>query len=551
MLPELPQTYYLDNVQTLFAHVGRVYADILDRETLAFLDDFERLEPDARKLCIRLLNRRHDRFRRSKLDYAEITDLDAALDALAAAGFVELDGDIDATELLALFTRAELLACAGDDADLRKLRRAELEAALLEDASDDYFQRLRAGERLIQLLRGDQYLRCQMLFFGNLNQSMTDFVLRDLGLYQFETYSIDADHRPYRDAVEIEQHWLAYLAESLFELIDREDPSALLELCAALPDDIEPRSPAYRRSERLRYEIARQLERLDELDSALDLYRRCAIPPSRERIARILDRRGEHRQAFDICEQIAADPFDEAELQFAAGFASRLARRHGFDTPPLIDELNQHHQPEIVDYELEPHASVELAVAEHLDARAVDERCYYLENHLFTGVLGLLIWDAVFAPLPGAFFNPFQYRPSDFYAHDFCDNRHDLLQATWDSLRDNEDILRLVKSRWQQKHGLMNPLVNWQYLDLEIIELALERIAHAHWRAIFERILADLRNNRAGFPDLLHFPADGGYCLVEVKGPGDSLQKNQLRWMQYFARHGIPHRLARVTWRES
>ncbi|HEY5740189.1 MAG TPA: VRR-NUC domain-containing protein [Gammaproteobacteria bacterium] len=551
MLPELPRTYYLDNVQTLFAHVGRVYADILDPDMLAFLDDFARLEADARKLCIRLLNRRHERFRRGKLDYPEIADLDAALDALAAADFVELDGEIDAAELLSLFTRAELLAAHGDDADLKKLRRPQLEAVLLDAADADYFQRLRTDERLIQLLRGDQYLRCQMLFFGNLNQSMTDFVLRDLGLYQYESYTIDAEHRPYRDAVEIEQHWLTYLAESLFELIDRQDPAALLELCAALPDDIEARAPAWRRGERLRYEIARQLERLGEFDSALDLYRQCQLPPSRERIARIFDRRGEHRQAFDICAQIATDPFDEAEMQFAASFASRLARRHGFDTPPLVDAINQQHQPEIIDLELEPRDSVELAVAAHLDARAAGERCFYLENHLFTGVLGLLIWDAVFAPLPGAFFNPFQYRPSDFYAHDFCDNRREQLQATWDSLRDNDDILRLVKSRWQQKHGLMNPLVNWQYLDLEVIELALERIDHAHWRAIFERILADLRNNRAGFPDLLHFPADGGYCLVEVKGPGDSLQKNQLRWMQYFARHGIAHRLARVTWRAS
>jgi hypothetical protein len=97
----------------------------------------------------------------------------------------------------------------------------------------------------------------------------------------------------------------------------------------------------------------------------------------------------------------------------------------------------------------------------------------------------------------------------------------------------------------------MNPLVNWQHLDLEIIEVALERIDFAHWRAVFDRILRDLRNNRAGFPDLVHFPPSGGYCLIEVKGPGDSLQKNQQRWMQYFHEHAIPHRLARVTWRTS
>jgi hypothetical protein len=97
----------------------------------------------------------------------------------------------------------------------------------------------------------------------------------------------------------------------------------------------------------------------------------------------------------------------------------------------------------------------------------------------------------------------------------------------------------------------MNPLVNWQYLDLDLIELALERIDYRHWRAVFSRILGDLRNNRSGFPDLVHFPPGDGYCLIEVKGPGDSLQNNQQRWMQYFHEHGIPHCLARVTWQTS
>ena len=108
----------------------------------------------------------------------------------------------------------------------------------------------------------------------------------------------------------------------------------------------------------------------------------------------------------------------------------------------------------------------------------------------------------------------------------------------------------MVTARWEQKYGLMNPLVNWQALEPGLIELALERIDYRHWRAVFERVLRDLRNNRAGFPDLVYFPSGGGYELIEVKGPGDTLQKNQQRWMQYFHRHGIPHLLARVTWRD-
>ena len=83
---------------------------------------------------------------------------------------------------------------------------------------------------------------------------------------------------------------------------------------------------------------------------------------------------------------------------------------------------------------------------------------------------------------------------------------------------------------------------------LELIDLALQRIPHQHWMKIFERQLSDLRNNRSGFPDLVVFPPESGYLLVEVKGPGDTLQKNQQRWMQYFGENDIPHLLARVSW---
>jgi len=551
MQPDLPPTYYLDNVLTLFEHVSRVYADILEPAQLEFLERFAGLSPDAQKLCIRLLNRSHDWFRIAKLNYPEIESIEATLAELAQTNFVALDGEIDYPTLLSVFTKAELLAVLEDNTGLDKLRRDELEAALLERNDAIYFSRLATGDTLIQVLRRDDYQICQMLFFGNLNQSMTDFVLRDLGLYQFESYSIDHDHRPYRNTLEIQQHWLLYRLEALFALGDVSDPALLHEINDLIPDEIEAQAPAYRRCERLRYEIARQSERLGDLATALGLYRQCQLPPSRERITRIHDRLENYQQALTDCLQIIETPLDEDEVQFACMFATRLVKRHGFDSPQAVEQQRSTHQPDIVDLELEFHDSVETAVAEYYNALDKTECCYYLENSLFNGVLGLLIWDAIFAPLPGAFFNPFQHRPSDFYTPDFCKRRADLLAHTWDSIKSNEDIWQIISARWQQKQGLMNPLVNWQNLDLEIIEIALERIDYVHWRVIFERILRDLRGNRAGFPDLVYFPAAGGYCLIEVKGPGDSLQKNQQRWMQYFQDHGIPHRLARVTWQTS
>ena len=551
MPPDLPESYYLDNVLTLFEHVERVYADILEPELLEFLQTFAALDDDAKRLCIRLLNRSGDWFRAGKLNYPEISSLDAAIEQLDHHRLFAVDAEIDAETLLRLYTKPELLALHPNAGELARLRREELELALLEQNDDAYFETLLQQDRLLQLLCSEPYAQCQMLFFGNLNQSMTDFVLRDLGLYQYETYQIDQAHRPYRNSIDIQHHWLLHQLETLFQLSDLSSAEPVAEILALLPEDIDQASPTYRKSERLRFEIARQLERLEQLDTALELYRSCPLTPSRERSARILDRQGLHQEAFEACLEILETPLDDEEIQFACMFATRLAKRHDFELPPAVERQRIDHKPEIVELELDYHDSVEIAVAEHYAELDPDGHCYYLENSLFNGVLGLLLWEVVFAPLPGVFYNAFQYRPSDFYTPEFCRNRESQLEALWRDIDSNDDIGRILRARWRDKQGLMNPLVNWLDLDLELIELALERIEYRHWRAVFARILADLRNNRAGFPDLVYFPSAGGYELIEVKGPGDTLQKNQQRWMQHFSEHGIPHRLARVTWRQS
>ena len=140
MQPDLPETYYLDNVITLFAHVRRVYAEILDPEPLQFLERFDLLSDDASKLCIRLLNRSHDCYRVSKLAYTEIVSLQTAINELAKSGFIELNATIDRAELLSLYTLAELRALMSNYPLLSvhgKLRRSELESALIESAETE------------------------------------------------------------------------------------------------------------------------------------------------------------------------------------------------------------------------------------------------------------------------------------------------------------------------------------------------------------------------------------------------------------------------------
>ena len=547
MQPDLPEGYYLDNVKTLFDHVETVYADILEAGYLDFLQNFRQLSSEAQKLLIRLLNRSGELFRQSKLIYTEIRLLDKAARELESRGFIDLVSSLEHNIILSLFNKAEILGLAENAGSLKKLNRAELDEFLLDSADEIFFQGLIDSDKFIRVLHKDMYQLFQMLFFGNLSQSMTDFVLRDLGLYQFENYRIEADNRPYRSAVEIEHHWFLHQLDGFIELTDTTNSDALLECFNAIPDCKDQASPQYRKSDRMRYKIARQLERIDELDTALNLYQQCQLPPSRERQARIYHQQMELQQAIELCGKIIDAPIDESELQFANEFGARIIKRHKLAQISGLS-VNSNYQPDIIKFKLDQQSSVEQAVVDYYQEAENPQRCFFLENTLFNGVLGLLIWEAIFAPVAGAFYNPFQYRPSDFYSFDFVKKRQPLFDSIWLSINSNEDIWQRVSACWQAKHSIANPLVNWQYLSLDTIELALQRIDYPHWLAIFERILRDLRNNRSGFPDLILFPGEGGYQLIEVKGPGDTLQKNQQRWMQYFAQHQIPHCLARVSW---
>ncbi len=547
MPPDLPEGYYLDNVKTLFDHVENVYSDILDVDYLNFLKCFSALPENSKKLYIRLLNRNSEWFRLSKLNYSEIDSIALAIQPLQACDFLQVDIELKLENIIGLFTKADILKLHPEQQKLRKLGRQDLDEYLLENNNGEFCSRLFQQDSYLKVQSKDIYMLFQMLFFGNLNQSMTDFVLRDLGLNQYENYMIDAEHRPYTSSLEIQQHWLLHQLETSMDSAESSDEKILVDCFETVPLNINQQSPLYRKCERLKYKVARQVERIGRLDLALSLYAQCQLPPSRERSTRIHQQQGNTQVAISKCLEIIDSPFDDSESQFAIEFSSRLINR--YNLPQLPDQkLSENYQPVIVDLQLNQQPGVEMAVVEFYNRSNTGQCCYFLENSLFNGVLGLLIWDAIFESVPGAFYNSFQYRPSDFYAFDFIQKRQSIFEGLWGSIESNSDIWLIVSNRWKSKQGLMNPLVDWNTLTLDIIQLALQRIDYQHWLNIFKRILSDLRNNRSGFPDLILFPADSGYKLIEVKGPGDRLQKNQQRWMSFFSIHEIPHELVRVSW---
>ncbi|WP_066959536.1 VRR-NUC domain-containing protein [Microbulbifer sp. Q7] len=547
---ELAPDYYLSNFHALVDFVVARYEALLSDDERQFYRQFRALTTNSQRLYVRLLSRKGvpssagALFRQHKLAYGEISDLPAAVEELVISGLLQRNPSLALAEILPLFTKHELLASSPEPLP-KTLKRPAVEQALLAQQAAPIQNALTVDEPLVAVQAAAHFETFKLLFFGNLNQDLTDYVLRDLGLFRYERYPLEREQLPFKDRAQIEQHLRYYDCLAEAECALAADAPAINALAAQLPAGIDGDRTLHRRLDRLRLTLARQLERLDALDDADALYRLCSRPPARERQARIAVARGEPAAALALCAEIIANPHNEAERAFARNFGHRTAKKIGDgDTWPAP----RRHKPPTDTVALPPTgARVELLAAEHLAPSASDDHCFYVENTLFNGVLGLAIWDILFAPVPGAFFNPFQVAPSDFRTPDFYPQRSAALEGRLAELA-RGNLNRWVWQHFHEKHGIANPLVAWEALPESLLTLALERIPTEHWLALFRRLLGDIAHHRNGLPDLIRFPAAGSYELVEVKGPGDRLQQNQQRWLAYFATHQIPHRVLHVEW---
>jgi len=534
--PVLAHDYYLHNFQLLLNGVGDQYADLLSDPERRFIRSFEDCSRAARQLYVRLLSRKGEWFRRDKLSYPEIAGLDQAASELAGAGLLSIDPDPPLETLLPLLTKPELITLFALPAECRRLRRGELEQRLLAGAPPVP----RLPFRLYRLLQGEHLACFKLLFFGNAHQDLTEFVLLDLGLYRYEHYPLDPALRLFSERGMIDASLqLLELGQKLEQ--GRGDRQALLDLCECLPPAC-PWPAVERRRARLLNRLARELERHNLLEPALALYAQSCREPARERQARILDKQGHQQAALALCQEILDAPQTEQEQVFAHSFSIRLRRKLGERLPPAARQT--FHETRLT---LAPTGEpIELMASAHYHREG---QCFYCENSLMTALFGLTFWEAIFAPVAGAFFNRYQRGPQDLFSRDFYPARRQQLDTLLASIV-LPDWPAQVRARFADKQRINNYLVDWKNVSEDLLSLAMNRIPRAHLSAIFRRMLLDLKRHRSGFPDLILFPRDGGYRLIEVKGPGDTLQQNQKRWLAWFDSRQIPAEVCYISWQE-
>ena len=539
--------YYLDNFRTALNWVEARSNDLLRSNERDFLMVFAQLPDASQALLVRLVMRSKVHFRQHKLGYAEVGDISSAADPLLAASLLADDWPITSVELADLLLKDELgqvLSSLG----LQKISRKSDMLLLLEQAnltprpftewcgfSMDNDQH----DRLLTVTISETVERLRLLFFGNHHQAWKAFVLADLGVQRFEAVALSPSARGFQSLAEVNAvELIAGCRQALYlgEVTNKIWQS--LQLITPLDGYV------HSRWHKCALAIGRQAEKEHNWELARAIYAQCEYSGARLRLIRIYEKTQQHQAAHDLAQIAWQSPESASETQALLRCLPRIAKCVGsvFVKPePSSNSLNE--------WALTVPSGdrVEYAVKAALNT---DERSvWYVENTLFTSVFGLLFWPVIFAPISGAFFHPFQRGPADLFRPGFVSSRATLIDSALSSLKSNEYRER-IWATWRNKQGIQSPFVVWEILTEQLLTLALDCIPAHHWHVIFERMLMDLSTHSSGLPDLIAFyPKTKTYELIEVKGPGDSLQDNQRQWLQFFGQHEIYASLCWVSWK--
>lgn len=567
-LPTLPTGYYLENFKHILKNGLERYDDLLLPEERTFALTFLEMSQSAQMIYVRLVSRKGPWFRADKLNYPEISPLDGALAEAHLHGLLDSCAMASPDELLALLTVEELKvlgrACAergilplGNRALRGVSRREEILGVILGCSGNPFVRDSLASLFRAWCPRHNQCLRVfLLLFFGNLAQDMTEFVLQDLGIVNYESYSLGLAERLFTSRTHIEQRiFLSDVQESIREFLDQ----GLLDEACALADTVrfaQSGHPGVQSGSQLWHErvkhrcekiyglVGRALERTGLDEPALTYLTLTHEPPARERTARIHLKLGQVSRARSVVEEILKSPKGAQERDFAEGFLRKISKLEGLQVGPRA----QADWPvRALTLERSSSYSIELQVVAYFEAQGYT--AFFAENHLWRSLFGLAFWDIIFSAVPGAFNHPFQRAPADIHSPYFRVARAVAISERLTFLAGATHLEDFFLSVFDAKQGLANMFVHWSPEMRKQVSIAARFVEPGVLAAVLDRLSFDVGELASGFPDLfLCRPNAPGFELCEVKGPGDQLRPEQKSWLTFFLEHGVSVSVAKVSW---
>lgn len=530
----LPQYYYHDHFNEMIGFVASVYGAILSDAERAFIADFGCLDQWAQCLYIRMINRKKVVFCVGDLHYEEIGDIWGGLDQLREHDFIRPVDARDYRDCLDDLAKPDLLDLARDyDVTVKSgWPKARLVDAIHAAVGYDAFAGNKSNDRFLPQHR-DTVGFLLYLYFGKLNDNLTSFALRDMGVVSVRAK--DSYQARFEDIAEARS---CYFYHSALKSLKAGGDAAVLA------DSVDTFPPAetdftLRLRDNVLFALGQVFEKRKDTARALDLYGRSTSFDSHERTVRLLHATGQMDRVQLMLDSMMTNPDHDEEYIFASDFH---ARKFGGQRTGVFTDLLRNCETIHADELYRGHA--EHAAIRHLEAQGWT--AHHTENGLWPALFGLVFWGELFEA-PGALSSGFDWMPKALKDRTFHIRFGDEIAAKLAVIREG-NALSLIKQTFLHHQGKENglfawfeglPLLMWQFLDAA---------PPAAVATILEKMTQDFRGMRDGFPDLLAIK-DDTVRFIEIKGEGDQIRRRQLARLNLLRTAGFEADICRVAYR--
>jgi len=535
---ELPSGYHLAHFSEMLAFVERLYGGILGVEARQWLADFHALGPAAQSLFVRLANRKGSVFRVAHLKYADVPDVAATIAELNGAGFLSSLGADDFPAALRVLPKAELsgLLVEADISFRSSWKRARLiDLVLAELCFEDCFSEIARQTFVVRRRRQPlQYLL--FLYFGRIEESLTRFTLRDLGLVRTHNFRDQFEAR-FDNQTDGEESF--FYASQLAGLEDRDD-GAVLRLASRVetwPAKSEVAAPL---RDDLLFALGKRFEKIGDTAQARAMYERGRSAGCGERAVRLAWADGERGAVRSRLEAMIADPASDAEALFAEDFLTR--KFDGKRTSAITDMLRS---AEVLSVDESQRSQPERGAIEVL--RREGWNALHAENAPWRILFGLLFWDVLYGAKGAALHNAFERMPISLRNGAFHDEHSEALEARLALLDDPDLAMRALLKAFAEHHGTPNALFRWNETMIEDVQPLIMFAPKGGLASVLRAMAQDYPNRKDGFPDLMLW-RDRALRLIEVKTENDTLRRNQLVQLSHLRALGFDVAVNRVAW---
>ncbi|MDP2714528.1 exonuclease domain-containing protein [Rheinheimera sp.] len=565
--PELDSSYYLQHFNELLQFVTQHYQGVLSADSSGFIEYFYQLSHSAQQLLVRMLNRKGSVFADIELSYAEIGATAPLLDELTQAGFIAPLTEADLADFWLRLTKDTLW-------QLLQLAQAELAQPTGAKKSQTKPQLLGAAlklpvnwlvlisklpQRYVALRRQDALNYIYFLYFGRIEANLSLFTLRDLGIRQTGQFKQQFSPR----FTEAAQAQLAYqlakakpaiieLGKQLKKQSDKAETllSQWLQTVIAWPQT-EDNALLLKRSERC-YQLGKLAEQYQLNELAICFYQHSNGFPASERLARLYAQTGDEQRCRQYLQQLLDDPSCDEEWLFAEDFYRRK-----FSPGPGAKAANKRrsqltqllHDAPLVGVDELYLGKAEQGLMAHYAAQGYT--VFHTENNLWLALFGLWFWHELFEHQHSSLHNPFERRPRNLAAGGFYQQFESEIEHKLSQLAAPAAASTLL-SALTAHYGKANSLFYWHS---DLAEQLLPLLSFAPKKtdgssalaAILRAMAQDFPRHSSGYPDLLLIK-ENQLEFIEVKAPGDKIQRHQLARLLALNNAGFNARIEKLQW---